>query len=309
MNSTLRAGVVGAGVFGRHHARKLQADPRVELVGVYDAAFERAQTVAEELGVSAFPRIDALIEAVDALTIASPAVTHANLARPALTAGKHVLIEKPIAVSDLDAEALVALAEARSLVLAIGHQERQVFAAMGLYSAPERPTLIESVRLGPWTGRCTDVSVTLDLMTHDLDLALSLMGEAPASVAAQGEALQGPSADRIDAQLGFGGGAQARFSASRIAETRDRRMRIVYPSGEVRIDFLARSFENATPFALNPDFAESETGRDPLGGYVSRVIDAVTGASSRPAFSGREGREVLGLALQVDRAAGLPSIS
>jgi predicted dehydrogenase len=179
---------------------------------------------------------------------------------------------------------------------------------MGLFDAPEAPMRIESVREGPWTGRSADVSVTLDLMVHDLDLALKLMGRAPERVLAQGRAEKGATADAIDARLAFGG-AEAVFVSSRTAPERRRFMRAVYPSGEVNVDFLARTFENTTDFPLNADFAQSPNGADPLGANVAAFVDAVLLAAPRPAVTGAEALEVLRLALDIDKAAGLPSLS
>jgi len=183
-----------------------------------------------------------------------------------------------------------------------------VFDAMGLFTASERPTYIESVREGPWTGRSADVSVTLDLMVHDLDLALKLMGAKPHSVSAVARSEHGRAADAIEAKLGFDR-AEAVFRSSRVAGERKRTMRAVFPSGEVKIDFLARTFENSTPFALNPAFAETRIGADPLGANVAAFVDAVLGAAPRPAVTGAEALAVLELALDVDRASGLPSLS
>src|SRR5262249_21759090 len=150
-----------------------------------------------------------------------------------------------------------------------------------LYAAREKPILIESVREGPWTGRSADVSVTLDLMVHDLDLALSLLGAAPADVKATARAEHGKSADAIEATITFDG-AQAHFVSSRVAADRKRTMRAVFPSGELRVDFLARTFENSTALPLNADFTDTPEGRDPLGANVARFLDAVTGAAPRP---------------------------
>ncbi len=246
-----------AGVFGAHHAHKYQADDRVELVGVYDLDPERTEALAETLGVRAFDNMDDMLDLLDIVTIACPPVTHASAAAAALEYGKHVLIEKPITTSVSEAELLIMVADLQKLVLACGHQERLVFEAMGLFAAAEKPTRIESVREGPWTGRSADVSVTLDLMVHDLDLALTLMGEAPESIKAQGarQARRCPPTGWTRADFRA---ARRRISiASRVAEARMRTMRIVYPSGEVKIDFLARTFENSTKVALNADFAQT----------------------------------------------------
>jgi predicted dehydrogenase len=304
----LRAGVVGAGAFGRHHARKYAEDARVTLVGVFDWHDERAQMLADTHHVQALYDLDALIGEVDILTVASPPSQHFEAAHAGLTAGKHVLIEKPLATDAGDGAALVDLAAKKKLVLACGHQERLVFQAMGLFDTPERPTRIESVREGPWTGRSADVSVTLDLMVHDLDLALRLMARKPEGVLAQARTEHGRTADAIDARLAFGG-AEAVFVSSRIASERRRFMRAVYPSGEVNVDFLARTFENTTGFPLNAAFAETRIGSDPLGANVSAFVDAVLGVAPRPAVTGAEALAVLEVALEIDRAAGLPSLS
>jgi predicted dehydrogenase len=305
----LKAGVIGGGVFGGHHAHKYQADPRVELVGVYDLDAERTEALAETLGVRAFDNMDNMLDLLDIVTIACPPVTHASAAAAALEYGKHVLIEKPITTSVSEAELLIMVADLQKVVLACGHQERLVFEAMGLFAASEKPLRIESVREGPWTGRSADVSVTLDLMVHDMDLALALMGEQPEAIKAQGGCKHGVSADWLDAELTFGNGAVAHFEASRVAEARMRTMRIVYPSGEVKIDFLARTFENSSKVALNANFAQTPAGRDPLGANVARFIDAVLGAAPRPAVTGTEAAAALKLGLDTDKAAGLPSLS
>jgi predicted dehydrogenase len=304
----LRAGVVGAGAFGRHHARKYAEDARVAFAGVYDPDDERAQMLADTHHAQAFATLGALLAAVDIVTVASPPSQHAAAARAALEAGKHVLVEKPLATAAADGAALVKLAAEKQRTLACGHQERLVFEAMGLFNAPEPPTRIESVREGPWTGRSADVSVTLDLMVHDLDLALTLMGRKPDGVLAQGRAEHGAAADAVDARLAFGH-AEAVFVSSRVAGERRRFMRAVYPSGEVNVDFLARTFENTTRFPLNAAFAETRIGADPLGANVAQFVDAVLGVAPRPAVTGAEALAVLELALDIDRAAGLPSLS
>jgi predicted dehydrogenase len=146
-------------------------------------------------------------------------------------------------------------------------------------------------------------------MVHDFDLARVIAGEMPISVSAEGEAKHGASADVLRAELGFSGGLKARFTGSRVAETRARTMRIVYPSGEVKIDFLARSFENTSNVALDAGFADTPAGRDPLGANVTRFIDAVLGTAPRPAVTGQEAKDALQIGLDADKAAGLPTLS
>lgn len=306
--SKLKAGVVGAGAFGRIHARKYAEDSRVQFVGVFDPDDERASQLADTHGAKAFNTLDALLAEIDIITIASPPSLHAGAALPALKAGKHVLIEKPLATDAKAGAELVRVAAEKKLVLACGHQERLVFEAMGLLDTPEKPSLIESVREGPWTGRSADVSVTLDLTVHDLDLALKILGVKADSIEAKARAEHGKAADEIEARIGFGA-TQTVFTSSRIAPDRRRTMRAVYPSGEVKIDFLARTFENTTSFPLNAAFAETRIGSDPLGANVAAFIDAVLGVGPRPVVTGKEALAVLELALAVDQASGLPSHS
>ena len=305
--SKLRAGVLGAGAFGRIHARKYAEDARMTFVGVYDPDDERATELANTHGAEAFASLDALLRAVDIVTIASPPSFHGEAARKTLGAGKHTLIEKPLATDVATGQALVQLAAEKKLVLGCGHQERLVFQAMGLLDAPEQPTYIESVREGSWTGRSADVSVTLDLMVHDLDLALQLLKAKPERVSATARSEHGHTADVIEAKLAFVG-AEAVFRSSRVAEARRRTMRAVYPSGDVKIDFIARTFENGTKFPLNAAFAETRIGADPLGANVAQFVDAVLGVAPRPAVNGPEALSVLELALDVDKASGLPSL-
>lgn len=307
--SKLRAGVLGAGAFGRIHARKYSEDARVQFVGVFDPDDERATELANTHGAESFASLDALLSAVDIVTIASPPSFHGKAALAVLKAGKHLLIEKPIA-TDIDTGAdIVRLAKEKTLVLGCGHQERLVFDAMGLLNTPETPRRIESVREGPWTGRSADVSVTLDLMVHDLDLALRLMKAKPTGILATAMSEHGRTADRIEARLTFAPHAEAAFISSRVAPERRRFMRAVYPSGEVNIDFLARTFENTTSFKLNAAFAETRIGADPLGANVAQFVDAVLGVTERPVVNGEEALAVLELALDVDKASGLPSLS
>ncbi|MEQ1817886.1 MAG: Gfo/Idh/MocA family oxidoreductase [Terricaulis sp.] len=306
--SKLRAGVLGAGAFGRIHARKYAEDARVQLVGVFDPDDERAQQLADTHGGESFVTRDALFAACDIVTIASPPSFHGDAGIAALEAGKHLLIEKPIATDIERGSHIVKLAREKKLVVGCGHQERLVFESMGLLTAPEKPTHIESVREGPWTGRSADVSVTLDLMVHDLDLALMLLKQKPECVSAMAVSEHGRTADRIEATLSFGG-AEARFISSRVAEERRRYMHAIYPSGEVKIDFLARTFENTTRFPLNAAFAETRIGSDPLGANVAQFIDAVLGVAPRPVVDADEALAVLELALQVDAASGLPSLT
>ena len=174
MSGILRAGVIGAGVFGGYHAGKYASLPGVKFIGAFDHHPAHAEALAAKHGGQVFKSERDLIEAVDIVSIATPAIAHAPSALAALRAGKPVYVEKPIAADLADAHLIVAEAASRGLPAACGFLERAGFAAMGLLEIPERPLLLEAVRLGPPSPRNLDVSVVLDLMIHDLDLANAL---------------------------------------------------------------------------------------------------------------------------------------
>lgn len=300
----LKAGVVGAGVFGGYHAKKYVELPGVELVGVFDIDLARAKALAEPLGATAYDDMAAFLAIVDVVTVATPAVHHAKAALAALKAGKPVYSEKPLAVTPEDADAMVAAAASAGVPLACGHQERVVFQAMGLLDIPEQPLRLEAVRRGTPSDRNLDVSVVLDLMIHDIDLALALCEAQPMTVDGEGAVTRSTSLDWVKVEAMFENGFTAVFDSSRVAEARERTMKVIYPSGEVEIDFLARTFRNTTPFPLIEDFTETPAGRDPLGQSVAGFLAAVRGESPRPVVTGEEAARALDLALAVEQAAG-----
>jgi predicted dehydrogenase len=303
MSDELRCGVVGAGVFGGYHANQYAKLPGSRLSAVFDPDPAKAEAVAGPHGAETFTDLDAFLERVDAVSITSPAITHAEAALRTLRGGKAAYVEKPLAVSMDDAEALIAAARQTGRPLAVGHQERMVFKAMGLLDAPEKPLRLQAIRRGTHSPRNLDVSCVLDLMIHDLDLALTLSGGEAMSVEAGGRILHGPLFDEVRAEAIFDDGLVALFEASRIAEARERRMLVVYPSGEVEIDFLARTFRNTTPFALDPEFNETPVGKDPLGAALGAFVAAARGEVDHLPAAAEEGARALDLALAVEQAA------
>jgi len=304
LSQMLRAGVVGAGSFGAHHARICAGLEGVSLSAIYDADLDRARERAAEYGALGLDDLDTFLAGVDVLTIASPATTHAQVALAALNAGKPVYVEKPLATTLEDADRLIAAAARAGKVLACGHQERVASRAMGLLDIPERPIFLEAVRRGPWSPRSGDVSCVLDLMIHDIDLALTLNPSGALAVEAEGEIREGPLLDRVRAEITLEDGANVVLEASRIAEASERRMRVVYPSGEIEINFSTRAFRNTTPFALNEDFAETPAGKNPLAASIGVFFAAVRGEAARPAVTGEEAARALDVALAVERACG-----
>lgn len=302
MAECLRGGVIGAGVFGGYHARQYARLPGVTFSGVYDIHADRAARVAMPLGGRGFHDLDAFLAAVDVVTVASPATYHAEQALAAIAAGKPVYVEKPIAISVADAEQVRAAAAAKGVIVACGHQERVVFQAMGLLDVPEQPLLLEALRHGPPSERSRDVSAVLDLMVHDIDLALAITATDAVTAEAEGGRGDGEVWDRARAEVTFESGFMAVLDVSRLAPERRRAMRIVYPSGEVEIDFMARSFRNTTPFALNPEFADTPAAADPLGASVEGFLQAVRGEAPRPVVNAEEAIAALDLAVAVEQA-------
>ncbi len=285
-NGKVRVGIVGAGVFGGYHAQKFASSKHAELVGVTDALSRSADAVIGKVGQGGvFASFEAMAGAVDAIVIATPASTHANLARQALAAGKHVLVEKPLALRGAEARDLAKLALERNLILQVGHQERLVFEAMGLFSTPERPTRIEALRMGPRApdGRCEDVSVVFDLMIHDLDLAAELFGGEAHTATAYGRSMHTRLLDEASAELVFANGV-AKLTASRCAPTRTRMMKVDYRSGRVEIDLITREVINTTGFDIRADVSAKLP--DPLGAADEAFLAAIQGRDVSPVTGG-----------------------
>lgn len=301
MEKRLKTGVAGAGVFGGHHARKHASLGRIDLIGVYDLDPARASALAAETGARAYDDFAAMLADIDAVTIAAPAGAHFEMAKAALEAGRHVYVEKPLALSLPEADALIALAEKRGLVLQVGHQERFVLAAMGLPRGDRLPLAMEFGRSGPATGRGEDVAVALDLMIHDLDLARLFGFAKPARIDACG------SYDETVATLTFDGGRTASFVASRRAGERQRVMKAVYDDGAIEIDFLNRTIANGTGAMLAAnDFAGGPAAlADPLGASVEAFVAAALDGK-RAVVDGKAGRGALEWALMIEEARQAP---
>jgi len=273
MSDRLKVGLIGAGVFAGYHANKLAAHPRVSFTGVMDRSANAAKKLAEKHGVQAMS-LQTLYETSDAVIIASPASTHGAIAIQALQAGCHCLIEKPIATTVEEAERIVELAKEKNLKVQVGHQERLVIRAIGLEEVDEKPLKIEAVRNSTYSRRGTDTSVTLDLMTHDIDLCSVLIGQLPEHQSGAARCVRSETPDMSHTTIAYRGPV-ARLEASRVAEKIKRRMKITYPSGIVDIDFIGKTLTNSTSFKLNENFGEDERAKDSLGAATDIFVRAV----------------------------------
>jgi predicted dehydrogenase len=194
---------------------------------------------------------------------------------------------------------IAALAKSKMLTVQVGHQERMVFEAIGLLSLGEPPLKIEAVRNSPYSLRGTDASVTFDLMTHDIDLCTAVMGCAPDEVAGLSGCVRSTTADMSYGRLRYGT-TIVRLTASRVVEQSERWMKLTYASGEVCIDFNAKTLKNTTKFALNEKFGESEMARDSLGAATDSFVRAVLDGDA-VIVSAEDGRIAVQVAEHIDR--------
>lgn len=325
MSAPMRVGVVGTGSLGYHHARILRELPSVAFRGFFEANAERAGTVSRELGIRAYPSLEALLADVDAVSIVVPTSRHHAVAMAALAQGKHLLIEKPITVTLAEADELLALAERQGVLVQIGHIERFNRAIRAALPHVDRPLFIDSDRLAPFNPRGSDVAVVLDLMIHDIDLVLTLTGAPVKDVSAAGLPVLTPSIDIADARIAFASGAVATITSSRVSKERMRKLRIFQRNGYLSLDLAAGTGEMYR-LRGDVDLAALAKQAQPLEAFVERVaIDAPEGEPLRlelesfvaalhgrqeVAVSGRAGRDALAVALRIvaDIERSLPAV-
>jgi predicted dehydrogenase len=234
---TYRVGVIGVGHLGSLHAKMLADLPGAVLSGVFDTDVAKAKRVAGENHTLFFDDVPSLLAASDAATIATTTSTHCAVGRQVLEAGRHLLVEKPIAETVEEAEILCRLARERGVVLQVGHIERFNPAILALEPYELKPLFIESHRLSQFNPRGTDVAVVLDLMIHDIDLILSFVRSPVKSVEANGVAVVSDTIDIANARIQFANGCVANVTASRISQRRMRKMRLFQPDTYISIDF------------------------------------------------------------------------
>jgi predicted dehydrogenase len=239
--SAPRIVVIGAGHMGRLHAAKVAASPDAMLAGVVDTHPERAEAVARDLGAPSTSELRELLPHADAAIVAVPTVAHFEVVREILARGLDVLIEKPIAATLAEADALLAQAQAGGRVVQVGHLEWFNAAMRAMAPVSRRPRFVEAHRMGPYPGRATDVDIVRDLMIHDIDIVQRFVGEEPESVEGIGVPVLSNEVDIANARLRFPGGCVANFTASRVSPTPMRKIRFFQSDGYFSIDFLEKS--------------------------------------------------------------------
>jgi predicted dehydrogenase len=314
LTSTPRVGVVGAGSLGFHHIRILRDLPGVRFSGFAEARPERASEVERELGVKSHASLDDLLVNSDAVIIVVPTSAHFSVASAAIERGKHVFIEKPITTTLEEADALLELARQKGVMVQIGHIERFNRAVRAALPHVKKPRFIDSERLAPFSPRGSDVAVVLDLMIHDIDLLLTLVGSGAKEISAVGVPVLTPMLDIANARVTFTSGAVANITSSRISREKKRKIRIFQQSGYLSLDLAAGTGEffrlrsDIDPLAVRSAPADITAFVDrikleapdgePLKLELESFVAALKGESP-VVVTGEEGRLALGVALRI----------
>ena len=286
----------------------------IAFAGFYDANAERAASVAAELGVPALPSLDALISVSDAVSCVVPTTAHHDVGMQVLRAGKHLFVEKPIAVTLVEADALLLAAASAGVVLQVGHVERFNRAVRAAWPHLADPLFVQSDRLAPYTPRGADVAVVLDLMIHDIDLVATIVGSPVVDVSAVGVPVLTDTLDIANARLEFASGAVATITASRVSRDKTRKLRIFQRSGYVSLDLAtgAGMFFRLRADVDPRDLASQATSLEqfvepvplfaPDGEPLRLELDSFVAAirGEQPVVvSGAAGREALATALRI----------
>ncbi len=314
MNET-RVAVVGVGYLGKFHAQKYARMENVRLVGVADIDRSRAEDVAAGIGCRAFTDYRDFFGGIDAVSIVVPTEAHYAVGLEFLRRDVDVLLEKPMTTSLEQADELIDAAASRRRILQIGHLERFNPAVAALKDIVDRPMFIEAHRLSIFKDRCTDVSVVLDLMIHDIDIIMSVVGSEIQSIHAAGAPVICKHADIANVRLQFNNGCVANVTASRISTKNQRKIRLFQKDAYIALDFagqeitLIRRSENRTAspgFGMEIkrlSFAETDVLEDELSAFIQAVR-----TRREPLVSGHTGRKALAVALrimdQIDAAIG-----
>lgn len=305
MMKKIKAAVIGVGYLGRLHAEKYSQIEEVELVGVMDIHPERAAEVAEQTKCRAFKTYEELFGLVDAVSVVTPTESHLKVGKDFLDRGKHVLIEKPIAVDTREAEELISTAEKAGVVLQVGHLERFNAAVVALEGRLGNPMYIESQRLSPFPNRSTDVDVVLDLMIHDIDIILNLVDSEVKSVDAVGIPVVTDKVDLANARIKFDNGCVADVTASRVSKERKRQIRIYQSDSFITIDYANQHIlttrivpDRDGGYATLVDEDSDLEKRDSLLEEIRSFVKcSATGTS--PLVSGRDGLVALEVASRI----------
>jgi len=301
-DSVLTAAVVGTGHLGRHHVRILASHPGVRFLGAFDADRARLEAVVSEHGVAALADLEAAA-AADMVVVATPTVAHREVAGRLLESGCHVLVEKPIAVTVSEAEELVGLATAAGRILAVGHVEFHNPAVQAALVLADGVRYLEAQRLSPFTARSVDVDVILDLMIHDLQIALAVAGNQTPEIRAVGVPVLTDKVDLCHAWIELGSGLVANLTASRVSSERIRKLRLFARDSYYSVDYAEQTVHGAqlvrngdgTQIVPQPVAIEKQ---EPLAAELTAFVAACRGEDA-PIVDGVTGARALAAAVQI----------
>ena len=302
----LRVGVVGVGYLGRFHAEKYARMDDVELIGVVDINKSQAEEVAGRFNTKAYPNHQYLFGKVDAVSIVVPTPAHFSVAKDFLENNIDVLIEKPMSETTEEADDLIRFSKSRGLIIQVGHLERFNPAVVALQDIIKKPMFIESHRLSIYKDRCTDVSVVLDLMIHDIDIILNFVRSEIVGIHAAGVPVISGHVDIANARLEFKSGCIANVTASRISTKNERKIRLFQKNAYISVDFANQGItviqqNDNIEGGLIPgmeikqlSFAKGDALEDELKSFVKAVK-----RREAPEVTGQMGRDALKIALSI----------
>ncbi len=308
MTSKISTAVIGVGYLGKFHAEKYASLPECHLLAVVDTNIAAAKSIADQLGVKPLTDYRDLLGHVDAVSIVVPTSLHFEVTMAFLNHGTHVLVEKPITASVAQAQKLIDLAAAQKLILQVGHLERFNTAILDLHRVLDQPLFIESHRLAPFKPRGTDVSVVLDLMIHDIDIILNIVGSSLQRIDASGAAVLSDAVDIANARLVFNNSCVANVTASRISMKTERKMRIFQQDAYISVDFQDRvlTIQRKGSGEMFPGIPNIDTERisyqegDALKTEIEYFISAIK-KGTKPVVSGEDGKQALEAAIQISQ--------
>ena len=301
----LKVAVVGVGYLGEFHAQKYAALEECKLIGVVDIDNKKGEKVATELGVNFYEDYNEILDIVDVVSIVVPTVNHFKTAKAFLESGVHVLLEKPFAETVEEAETLDQIAREKNLCLQIGHLERFNPVFLEFKQLIDKPKFIENIRIAPFPKRATDVDVVMDLMIHDIDMVLAVVGEYPNSIESTGVSIITEKVDLANARLRFPSGCIADLTASRVSDKSERKMRIFQSGLYLSLDYgtgQARKLEVergsiSDPESLTPKSFQFEKG-DALLAEIKSFLSSVK-EEKEPKVSAQDGLNAMRVALQI----------
>jgi len=308
VNDELKVGVFGVGSLGQHHARIYAELDHADLVGVHDVDRQRAEEIAQRCHTRVFDTAQELAEAIDAASVAVPTDFHCELAMDLMSRGVHLLVEKPIAASTREADDMIGMAREKEIILQVGHVERFNPIMPFLEDHLSHPRFIEAIRLASYPPprkdappRGTEVSVILDLMIHDLDIILHLVGSRAKEIHAVGVPVLSPSEDIANARVLFENGCVANITASRISQEKMRKIRVFQEDTYVSLDYQQQTGQlcRKTSVGITVEAVPIEKG-EPLATELASFVECVRHRRD-PVVSGRHASDALDLAVEICR--------